>query len=257
MIKKAALFFAISILLFSCAPKERLVYFQGIDKLGKNETKVDYQPVLQPDDLLLIIVSAPDPEAAIPYNLVAYSSSDNSTDRTSSGGARYQTYLVDSSGNIEFPVLGSIKLGGLTKAEAIEKLKAELRKYINSPIVNLRITNYKISVLGEVAKPGSYNVVSERITLPEALSMAGDLTIYGNRKEVLIIRDIEGVKVHNFVDITSSEFINSPYYYLDQNDLVYVNPNKTKINSSVVGPNVTVGISAVSLLITIIALISR
>jgi polysaccharide export outer membrane protein len=257
MIKKVILCLTISTLLFSCAPKERLIYFQGIDKQGKNETKLDYQPVLQPDDLLLIIVSAPEPEAAIPYNLIAYTSSDNSSDRTNNGGLRYQTYLVDSKGNIEFPILGSISLGGLTKTEAIEKLKGLLKKYINSPIVNLRITNYKISILGEVSKPGSYNVVSERITLPEALSLAGDLTIYGNRKEILIIRDVEGVKEHTFIDITSPEFINSPYYYLDQNDLVYVNPNKTKINSSVVGPNVTVGISAVSLLITIIALLIR
>jgi len=257
MIKKAILFFAVSIFLFSCAPKERLVYFQGIDKQAKNETIVDFQPVIQPDDLLLIIVSAPDPEAALPYNLIMFTATDNSTDRANVGGLRFQSYLVDSQGNIDFPVLGTIKLGGLTKSDAIEKLKSELRKYINSPIINLRITNYKISILGEVVRPGSYNIVSERITLPEALSMAGDLTIYGNRKEILIIRDVEGIKIHNYIDITSPEFINSPYYYLDQNDLVYVNPNKTKINSSAVGPNVTVGISAISLLITIIALIAR
>jgi len=241
-------------MLFSCAPKKRLVYFQGIEN-SQNGTKADYQPKLQPDDLLLIIVSAPDPEAAIPYNLTTYSSVDNA-ERTSTG-VRFQTYLIDNAGNIEFPVLGSVKLGGLTKIDAIEKLKSELRKYINTPIVNLRIMNFKFSIMGEVVRPGSYNTPTERITLPEALSMAGDLTIYGDRKNVLIIREVDGVQTHNWVDITSADILKSPFYYLDQNDQIYVQPNQTRVNSSVVGPNITVGISALSLLITIFALITR
>lgn len=249
----------VAVFLFSCESKKKLVYFQGIENLkGGGDNKVDFQPVLQSDDLLLIIISSPTPEAAIPYNLIAYSASSlENQDRSGGSGRTYQTYLVDNNGNIEFPILGLIKVGGLTKTEAVEKLKNELKKYILSPIVNLRIVNYKISVMGEVARPGMYSVLTERITLPEALSQAGDLTIYGDRKEVLIIRDVDGVKTHHFVDITSADFINSPFYYLDQNDVVYVKPNQTKVNSSVVGPNITVGISAVSLLITIIALIAR
>lgn len=239
----------------SCAPKKKLVYFQGIESSQSN-SKADYQPKLQPDDALLIIVSAPDPEAAVPYNLASYTAMDGSTDRTGSG-VRYQTYLIDNAGNIEFPVIGTIKLGGLTRIEAVEKLKSELKKFIKSPIVNLRIMNYKVSVMGEVARPGSYPIQTERLTLPEALSMAGDLTIYGDRKNIILIREMDGVRTHTFIDITSSDFMSSPYYYLDQNDQIYVQPNKTRVNSSAVGPNITVGISALSLIITVIALVTR
>ena len=255
MIKRFSLFFLIALVFISCAPKERLVYFQGIKDSQPGAEKVDYEPQLQPDDLLLIIVSAPDPETALPYNLIAYTATSDS--EKVGNGAQYQTYLIDANNTIEFPVLGSVKLGGLTKTQAVEKLKNELKKYIISPIVNLRIMNYKISVLGEVAKPGSYNVVSERITVPEALSKAGDLSIYGDRKNILVIREINGVKTHNFIDITSANFIDSPFYYLDKNDVVYIQPNKTKINSSVIGPNITAGLTAISLLVTVVALLIR
>ena len=254
MIKRILPFFLLLIIFSACAPKERLVYFQGIKDNASGDSKAQYEPKLQADDLLLIIVSAPDPEAAIPYNLVNYSTNQADISTTS---LRYQTYLIDANGNIEFPVLGSVKLGGLSKTEAVEALKSELRKYIISPIVNLRIMNYKISVMGEVARPGTYPIETERITLPEALSKAGDLTIYGDRKQVLVIREMNGTQTHNFIDITSADFINSPYYYLDQNDQVYVQPNKTKINSSVIGPNITAGLTALSLVITVVALLIR
>ncbi|AWA31321.1 sugar transporter [Flavobacterium magnum] len=257
MIKRIFCVLCVAVFLFSCQSKKKLVYFQGIENV-KGGGKADFEPLLQSDDLLLIIISSPVPEAAVPYNLITYSASSlEDQDRSGGSGVRYQTYLIDKEGNIEFPILGSIKVGGLTKSEAVDKIKTALKKYITSPIVNLRIVNYKISVMGEVVRPGLYTVQTERITLPEALSQAGDLTIYGDRKEILIIRDVDGVKTHHFVDITSADFINSPFYYLDQNDVVYVKPNQTKVNSSVVGPNVTVGISAISLLITIIALIAR
>ncbi|MGK4567225.1 polysaccharide biosynthesis/export family protein [Flavobacterium sp. 3HN19-14] len=254
MIKRILPFFSLFIILSACAPKEKLIYFQGIQNAKSGDAKTQYEPQLQADDLLLIIISAPDPEAAIPYNLISYSTTEADRSNTS---LHYQTYLIDANGNIEFPVIGSMKLGGLTKTEAIDKIKSELKKYIKSPIVNLRIMNYKISVMGEVARPGTYPIETERITLPEALSKAGDLTIYGDRKQVLVIREINGVQTHNFIDITSADFINSPYYYLDQNDQIYVQPNKTKINSSVIGPNITAGLTAISLVITVIALLIR
>lgn len=257
MIKKITLLLIIGVLSVSCVSRKKIAYFQNIGEVGTLDTK--YEPRLQPDDLLLILVSAPDPEAAIPFNLPAAGviGIGNMPLDAVNTQPRYQTYLIDNLGDIQFPVIGALKLGGLTRAEAIEKLNTELKKYINNPIVNMRIMNYKISVMGEVARQGSFNVTTERITLPEALSMAGDMTIYGNRSRVLIIREIDGIKTHNFVDMTKADFINSPFYYLSQNDLVYVEPNKTKINSSAIGPNITVGISAISLLITIIALVTR
>ncbi|MHC5202647.1 polysaccharide biosynthesis/export family protein [Myroides sp. LJL119] len=241
-------------LMASCAPKETFVYYQDIDTvLLENASNTNFQTRLQPDDLLMIVVSAQDPEAAIAFNLMNTMTANPSSPE-SAGQMKQQLYLIDNQGNIEFPVLGTIKLGGLTRKEAIEYLDQEISQYINKPIINLRIVNFKVTVQGEVNKPGVHTISSERLTLMEAISLSGDMTIYGKRDNVLIIREIDGHKIPIRVDMTKADFITSPYYYLNQNDIVYVEPNKTKINSSVVGPNLTVGISALSLLVTIIAL---
>lgn len=247
-----------AIVFSSCVSRKKISYFQDISSLSESSAS-GYEPTLKPDDLLLIIVSASNPEAAVPFNLaVTTVMNTNETSSDVVGGQRqFQSYLIDSSGTIQFPVLGAVKVGGLTRTQAMDKLYTEIKKYIKDPIVNMRILNYKVSVLGEVNRPGAINVLTERITLPEALSRAGDLSIYGNRSNILIVREINGKKTHNFIDITKSDFINSPFYYLSQNDLVYVEPNKTRINSSTIGPNTTVIISAVSLLITVVALVIR
>lgn len=257
MVRKILLLFAAVLILSSCASREKVVYFQNISDINK-ENIIKYEPRLQPDDLLMIIVSASNPEAAAPFNLpiVGVSGTNGSADNANAQ-LRYQTYLINNDGDIQFPVIGNLKIGGLTRSEALVKLNTELEKYINNPIVNMRILNYKVSVMGEVARPGTFDITTERITLPEAISRAGDMTIYGNRSNVLVIREVDGKKTYNFVDITKSDFINSPFYYLTQNDLVYVEPNKTRINSSAVGPNTSVIISSVSLLITLIALLAR
>ena len=236
----------------SCASKKDLVYMQNIQN---KETIDSYEAFLQPDDVLLIIISSENPEIAAPYNLKSVSLQGSLEESTNT--ERLQTYIIDTNGNIEFPIIGTIHLGGLTKNEAILKLKDLLKEHVKDAVVNLRILNYKISVLGEVVKPGSYSVKSERITLLEALSLAGDLTIYGKRKSILLIREQNGTRVMERIDITKSDFIHSPYYYLSQNDVIYVEPNKTRINSSSIGPNLTVGISALSLVVTIIALTTR
>lgn len=241
-------------LLFSCANKKEFVYFQDIKALSSEAH--NYEPVIKSDDILLIFVSSSTPELTKDFNLYAFGVTEKGTDIATTQ-VRFQTYLVNNSGEIDFPVLGTIKLGGLTRAQAMDKLKTELKKFISDPIVNMRINNYKVSVLGEVLRPGSFAVASERITLLEALSIAGDLTVYGDRKNVLIIREIEGVKTYNYVDLTKADFFESPFYYLSQNDMVYVSPNQTKVNSSAVGPNTSVIISSVSLLITLVALIVR
>lgn len=168
-----------------------------------------------------------------------------------------KTYLIDTNGFIEFPVIGKIKLAGQTKTDAVKALENKIREYITNPAVNLRILNYKISVIGEVNKPGSYKISSERITLLEALSQAGDLTIYGKRNNLLLIREIDSKMTYNRIDITKADFINSDFYYLSQNDVIVVEPNKTKINSSVIGPNSSVIIATISLLITSLLILSR
>jgi polysaccharide export outer membrane protein len=240
----------ISILLFSCASKKKVVYMQDIDSHSSNEN-VNYEPKLQNDDLLSIIVSAEQPELTIPFNMPQIQGNYQVNENQDG----IKTYLIDSYGNIQFPIIGKIKLAGLTRAEAVKSIETSVKEYITNPIINIRILNFKISVLGEVTKPGNYKIASERITLLEALSQAGDLTIYGMRNNILLIREINGKKTYNRIDITNADFIDSPYYYLSQNDLIVVQPNKTKVNSSVVGPNVVVTLSALSLITTIFLII--
>jgi polysaccharide export outer membrane protein len=244
------------ILLFSCASRKDLVYYQNIDETSLQEKSNSYEVKLQPDDLLLIIVSAEDPEIAAPFNLRSISIEDAKSGLYTIGGQQSnQLYLVDANGTIDFPVLGKLKVSGLTRTEALKTLQGKIGAYIKKPIINLRIMNFKVSVQGEVTLPGTYNVVSERLTVIEALTMAHDLTIYGLRNNVLIIREKDGVKSYNRIDLTKADFINSPFYYLAQNDVVYVEPNKSKINGSAVGTNTGVIISLTSLLITLITLI--
>ena len=254
LVKKAIPFFVV-LLLFSCAPRTASVYYQNIDTMAAQEKQNSYEIKIQADDLLLIIVSADDPETAIPFNLSTISVPSAYSINTSRGQETMQSYLVDATGNIDFPVLGKLKVGGLSRSEVMQLLEGKIAKYIKNPIINLRIMNFKISVQGEVTSPGTYPVSSDRITLIEALSMAKDLTIYGKRDNILIIREVNGVKSYNRVDITKADFINSPFYYLAQNDVVYVEPNKVRINGAAVGSNTGVIISITSLLITVITLI--
>lgn len=254
---KAISFLMLLFLFFSCGSKKDVVYYQNIDGMTAQQDPNSYEIKLQPDDLLMILVSADDPEVAIPFNLRTYSTTNNSRLDITRGQETVQLYLVDQSGNIEFPVIGKLKVSGLTRTEVLKMLQEKIGKYIKNPIINLRIMNFKISLQGEVNLPGTYPITSERVTLIEALSMAKDLTIYGRRDNILVIREVNGVKSYNRVDITKSDFINSPFYYLSQNDVVYVEPNKTRINSSAVGPNTSVIISAISILVSLSVLIFK
>ncbi|EIA10227.1 polysaccharide biosynthesis/export family protein [Flavobacterium frigoris] len=246
--------FLVALFLFSCASRKDVVYYQNIDGLA-NQKISSYEIKLQPDDLLTIIVSAEDPEIAMPFNLKSISVQNPGKLDASIGQQTMQLYLVDADGFIEFPVLGKIKVSGFSRSEVLQMLQQKVGVYIKNPIINLRIMNFKVSVQGEVTSPGTYNVASERITLIEALTLAKDLTIYGKRNNILIIREIDGVISYNRVDITNADFINSPFYYLAQNDVVYVEPNKNRINGAAIGPNTGVIISISSLLITLITLI--
>ena len=230
----------------SCASRKDIAYLQDADSASETQAQ-RYEPTLKPDDLLSIIVSADTPEVTVPFNLPAIQG-NYQVDNNQNG---IKTYLIDNSGNIDFPVLGKVSLAGLTRTQAVEKLTLAVSEYVKDPSVNLRILNFKISVLGEVQRPGSFNIQSERITLLEALSNAGDLTIYGKRNNILVIRESNGKKSFSRVDITNSNFSNSPNYYLTQNDVVVVEPNNTRVKSSAVGPNTTLYVSLASILITI------
>ncbi|HQW68034.1 MAG TPA: polysaccharide biosynthesis/export family protein [Flavobacterium sp.] len=242
----------LSVCLFlSCASRKDIAYLQDVD--NQTLASISYEPVIKSDDLLSVIVAASQPDLTIPFNLPQvqgnYQDGDNQ--------AGIKTYLVDSEGNIDFPVIGKVKLAGLTRTQAKNLLEEKIKEYIINPSVNLRMLNYKISVLGEVNKPNTYKIVSERITILEALSLAGDLTIYGKRDNILVIREIDGKKTFNRLNLTNKDFVSSPFYYLNQNDVVLVEPNKTKMNSSVIGPNISVTISALSLITTIAIILFR
>src|SRR5690606_22980704 len=233
--------------LTSWASREDIVYFQGTP----GETfAANYSPTLQPDDQLVITVSGMAIEATKPFILTNYYY--QSQDET-----RRLTYLIDENGEIDYPILGKIKLSGLSRIEAMELLKQKLSEYIIGPGVNIEIVNFKVTVLGEVNRPGTFQVDNERITVLEALGLAGDLTINGVRKNVMVIRETPEKKEFYHLDLTSGDIVNSPVYYLKQNDVVYVEPNKAQINSSTYSRNTSIIISVAGLIITVISVLTR
>lgn len=233
----------------ACASRENIVYFQGDHQEIEGEIE-NYSLTIQPDDQLVITVSARDFAATQPFNQVNYYYQNQSE-------VRLQSYLVDQEGYIEYPVLGKIKLGGLTRPEAMSHMKTLLAEYIIDPGVTIQISNFKVTVLGEVNVPGSYSLPNERITVLDAIGLAGDLTINGVRENVLIIREIGSEKTFHRLNLTSSDIFNSPVYYLKQNDVVYVEPNKAQINSSTYSRNTSIIISIAGLIITVISVLTR
>lgn len=238
--------------MLSCGSKQDIVYFQDADMAAMSKSIESYSPVIKPDDMLTITVSALDINAVRAFNLsaVAYTQNDGEIGRTA-----LQSYLVDVNGNVDFPVLGTLKLAGLNRIQATNLIKDMLKEYIKNPIVNLRNINFKITVLGEVNKPGTYSILNDRVTILEALGLAGDLTIQAERKNILLIREIDGKKTYNRINLTSEEIFNSPLYYLSQNDVIYVEPNNSRVKSSSIGPSTSATLTAISILITATALV--
>ena len=248
--KKYALYFILLIGVASCVPKQKIVYLQGNAGSG-NASISNYEPTLQPDDLLYIIINSANPEAAAPFNPQVNSQVVAGAD------LKERAYLISKDGYIQYPVLGAIKAAGLTRSEFTDMLKNMIKPYVSDAVVNLRLLNFKVTVLGEVARPGRIDVSSDRITLIDALAQTGDLTLYGMRDNILIVRDNNGEKSFNRVDITKAEFVNSPFYYLKQNDVVYVEPRRAKVDSTAIGGNVTTVISILSFLITTTVILTR
>jgi polysaccharide export outer membrane protein len=235
--------------------RKDVIYFQDIDSLREQQDSISYTTIIRPGDLLTITVSALNPETVIPFNppLISTATGDGSIN----GARQIQTYLVDKDGTIEFPVLGTLGLGSLTRQEATVFLKNKLSTYIKGPIINLRILNFTISVLGEVQRPGTFTVDDERVTVLEALGLAGDMTIFGERSKVQVIREENGKTKYAVLDFTSVDLINSPFYYLQQNDVVIVPPNNAQIQSSGFNRNTSVFISMAGIIISVIAIFTR
>ena len=247
-------------LLVACQSYKKVPYFQDVEVVNEaNQQEKLYDARIMPKDLLTIVVSCTNPELAIPFNLTVASSAGlaASTSSNVTTQAALQPYLVDNEGNINFPVLGELKLGGLTKREAEQLILDKLKPYMKeTPIVTVRMVNYKISVIGEVARPGTFTISNEKVNLLEALAMAGDMTVYGLRDNVKLIReDANGKQQIITLDLNKAETILSPYYWLQQNDIVYVTPNKAKARNSDVGNSTSLWFSATSILVSVVSLL--
>ena len=242
----------------SCGTSKNVAYIQNSDSIAYDNSRFLYDAKIMPKDQLTITVNTVNPEASTPYNLLLQNSYYQG--RTmSTGGGTLMPYLVDNDGYINFPVIGRLKVGGLTKSECENLILDKIRPYMaetENPVVTVRMSSYSVSVLGEVARPGSFQVGREKITIFEALSQAGDLTIYGVRDKVKLIReDATGKKEIHTLDLTNANIVTSPYYYLQQNDIVYVEPNKVKAQNSRVGNATTLWFSATSILISLTSLL--
>lgn len=250
-------FAAVIMILGSCSNKN-VAYFQNSNIVNLEQSRVLYDARIMPKDVLTITVSTSDADAAAPFNMTVPTPLTQSM-RTTTSQPLLQSYLVDNDGYIDFPRVGRLHVGGLTKSQAerviLEKIKPYMSK-AETPIVTVRMSNYKISVLGEVTRPGMYTVTNEKISILEALAQAGDLTIYGVRNNVKLIReDSTGMKSIHVLNLNDANIINSPYYYLQQNDIVYVEPNKVKAQNSSVGSMTTLWFSATSILISLTSLL--
>lgn len=211
------IFFSL-IILTSCS-KRNLVYFKDLPQSSQYSTNtvLNIEPKLQSGDILSIRVSSLSAESNAIFNANQPTTTGNTSNEITG-------YLLDNNGSINFPMVGKVKLSGLTIEQARDRMTKEVGKYVKDPIVSLRVANFKVTVIGEVSRPTSFTVPNEKINLLEALGMAGDMTVYGKRENVLVIREKEGKRTMARVNLNTKDVMNSPYFYLQQNDIVYVEP---------------------------------
>ncbi|MBS1660094.1 MAG: polysaccharide biosynthesis/export family protein [Bacteroidetes bacterium] len=251
-----------SVTLCSCGDTRQLVYMQGKFDTAKLSQVTIPEPVIQKGDLISIVVYSDNPAATALYNqfVIAGAGSTSGSNTNPGGGTGSQSgitstpaasspgYLVDEMGNIEFQGLGLLHIAGLTRMQLKELLDSKLKEFLKNPYYSIRFLNYRFTILGEVTRPGIYNIPGEHLSLMEALGLAGDLTFYGRRDNVLIMREANGVRTYERLDLRKPEIMASPYYYLQQNDVVLVEPTKRKVaaNDQVTARNVTLAATIVS-----------
>ncbi len=239
----ASCFVIACLTIMSCTPSKDVVYFQDASQF---ETLINENPAttkFKVDDVVSIHVSTLDPEASAPFNLFR---------GAGEGGIRPEqvNYLVDKNGEIDFPVIGKVKIVGLSPSETRDLLREKLADYLKNPIINIRIRNFTVTVLGAVNRPGTFPVNGEQITIMEALGFAGDINIKGRRDNIMVIRDFDGTKVYNRINLNAKDALKSPVYYLTQNDVVYVEPNKSGKTASNLDQRASIAVSIISVLVT-------
>ncbi len=251
---KKLLLMLLALTILSCASKKDILYFQDIKK--SDQSAIQYMPnEVQINDILYIKISALVDESAQPFNIVSSSSTNVFNVET----IKIQGYLVSQEGSIVFPILGTIKVAGKSTDE-VQKFISDIlndKGYLKDPIVSVRIINSKVTVLGEVNKPGTYSFDEQNISLNQAIGYAGDLTINGIRKDVLLIREVNGTRTYVRLDLTSADWFNSPYYYVKQNDVIIVNPNDAKVMSSGYIKDIGTTLGTLSFLLTVYLLLKK
>lgn len=246
---------ALFLMLFmsGCVSRKSSVYFQK----DTSDSIPDFNLTLREGDLVSIVVSASDAELVAPFNQ-NLNQGTNQVSGYTNGIASSIGYLINSNGTIDFPVLGTISIGGLSRSEAGQLIVDKLKVYLQNPSVSIRVLNFKITILGDVRNPGTFLIPNERISFPEALGLAGDLNITGKRTNLLLVRTVSGKKQTYRIDITQNELFKSPeLYYLQQGDLIYVEPNRALRNSSAINNRLGVIISVFSLVLTSITLVLK
>ncbi|MBT2562740.1 polysaccharide biosynthesis/export family protein [Pedobacter sp. ISL-64] len=247
-----------TVLVSSCVSSKKIAYFQDIQAI--NQAKLDnaaafVEPTIQPDDILSVNIFTLNPQSGAIVNQAANTptlgGNSNSSLSTQSTG-----FLVDKNGEIELSLIGKLKVAGLTTYQARELIRDKAAEVYKQPNVQLRFANFKVSVLGEVNAPSAYTLPNEKVSILDALSLAGDLTIYGKRDNVLIVRDNNGKKEFARLNLNSSDIFNSPFYYLKQNDVVYVEPNKRKVSASNSAQIQTIGVLASVVSVIVLAISS-
>jgi bexD/ctrA/vexA family polysaccharide export protein len=249
---------AIVIVMGSCGSSKQIAYFQNIDTLSLAASKGLYDAKIMPKDELTITVLTTNPEVSAPFNLTV-NSKVGSSGQMSSGGGSLQGYLVDNDGDINFPVVGKLHVAGMTKTECEDMIKEKITPYLaktENPIVTVRTSSYRVTVIGEVGSPKVVPVTTGQMSIIEALAQAGDLSIYGKRDNVLLIREDATGEKHSYrLNLNDANLFNSPYYYLQQNDIVYVEPNKVKAKNSTIGSSTTLWFSFVGIVTSVASLV--
>lgn len=265
MTKKIFLFVFATLLLNSCKTKEKasqLNYMQNVEQIATKVAANSNTTTIQKGDQLVILVTAKDMTVVKPFNQNYFSaeisqSSVPSSNTPTQGQQNISgpTYIVDSEGVIDFPVLGKLEATGKTMVEFKDELRERLKVYVKDPSVNMRFVNYKITVLGEVNKPGQYVIPDGQSTLLNAIGLAGDLTMYGKREDVLLVRTENGQRTTERINLMDANLFASPYYQLKQGDVIYVSANKTQEKTSRLDPNTPIYISVAGIVVTILALV--
>ncbi len=245
--------FTIVLLVSSCSGSKQIAYFQNADTVDLTASQGLYDAKIMPKDMLTITVSTTTPEAAVPFNLSV--SNTVSEGKLSSGAGSLQTYLVDNDGNINFPVVGKVHVVGLTKNQCQDLILDKIRPYLavaERPVVTVRMSSFRVTITGEVRSPGVIPVSTEKISIVEALASAGDLSLYGKRNNIMLIREDEkGQKSIHRINMNDANLINSPYYYLQQNDIIYVQPNGVQSKNSGFGQSTTIWFSLLSITMSV------